>query len=340
MLASADLSQTKLVLAGLLSSKDNQAPVIELRGWTDSQTVFLPKVYIEGEVRAEGLVESLTINQKPVLRKKGKSVFFNTMAELKEGENTIIFEARNEAGIKAIKKISIIRQVAKAFQLAERLSLAVLPFEQKGTQTDASQAFQDNLIAALVNQNRFRVVDRQKLDAILEEQKISQSKLVDQSTAIKLGRLVGAQAIITGSIIESRTGLEIVARLIDTETSDILAITDAYDEMRDLPAIRHLAEGIAIKFHRSFPLQEGIVVDQKGKHIFTDLGADKIELQRRLVIYREEQIKHPVSGKILGSDSVILGRARVSQVMSDLSKGEIVSGESSTIKIQDRVITE
>ncbi|HIJ36607.1 MAG TPA: hypothetical protein HPP59_04955, partial [Deltaproteobacteria bacterium] len=57
-----------------------------------------------------------------------------------------------------------------AMQLEERLSMTVLPFEQKGEVSGASLSFQDNLTDGLVNRNRFRMVERNKLDTILQEQ--------------------------------------------------------------------------------------------------------------------------------------------------------------------------
>lgn len=329
-----------LMLASILGPKDTQPPEIILRDWSESQVVFLPKIYLEGEVRDDRMIESLTINQKSILRRKGKRVFFSYLADLNKGENMITVEARDEAKNKAIRKIKVIRQVPKALQLAERLSLTVLPFEQQGPVSEFSLAFQDHLIYALIRKNRFRIVEREQLDTILQEQNLSSTRVIDQATAIRLGRLAAAQSVITGRIIEGRAGLEIVARLIDTETSEILAIYDVYDEVKDVPALRNLAEGLSLKLLRDFPLLDGNVVDHKGNYIFTDLGAAKIGPQKRLIVYREEPLKHPVSGKILGSDNLILGRARVNQVMPEISKGEIVSGESSAIKTMDKVITE
>ena len=314
--------------------------MIRLRGWTDTQTVFLEKAYIEGDIRDENKIESLTINQTPILRRKGMNIFFGHLADLKAGENHIIIEASDEAGNRATKKIRVIRRIPKALQLAERLSLTVLPFEQKGAVSEASLSFQDNLIDGLVNRNRFSVVERDKLDLILREQKLSRTDLIDRGTALKLGKLIAAKSIVTGSIIETRTGIEIVGRLIDTETAEIMATEDVYDEVKDLPALRSLAEGMAIKFHRDFPLLDGLIIQQKGKDIFTDLGQDKIKIRRRLIVYRDEPIKHPVTGKIMGADNVIVGRARVTQVMAEMSKAEILEGENGGIKRLDKVITE
>ncbi|MBM7622827.1 CsgG/HfaB family protein [Sporohalobacter salinus] len=67
-----------------------------------------------------------------------------------------------------------------------------------------------NLSTLLVNEGQFRIVERTKLKDIMQEQEFSQSGLVNQNaTAIKLGKLLGAQYIVTGSItnldIEEKT---------------------------------------------------------------------------------------------------------------------------------------
>lgn len=340
MLAGTASDTNDLFLAGLFGPADNRPPTINLKGWADTQTVFLKKVYIEGEVSDESMIVSLAVNKVPVLRREGKSIFFGHLAELKKGSNDFLIEARDAGGNTASKTITVTRQIPQALQLEERLSISILPFEQKGEISGHSMAFQDNLINALVNLNRFKIVERDKLDVVLQEQKLSRTKLVDRNTALKLGRLVAAQSIITGSIIETRTGIEIVARLIDTETSEILDTEDVYDEVKDLRALKTLSEGMAVKFHREFPLLGGVVIHQKGKYIFTDLGTDKIKVQRRLIVYREEAFTDPATGKVLGTDNVILGRARVTQVMPKMSKAVILSDKDVLVKRLDKVITE
>lgn len=327
-------------LTGLFGRKDNQSPVIHMKGWTEQQTVFLGKVYIEGQVSDDTRITGLFVNQQPILRREGQTIFFSHLADLKEGENTILIEARDDASNVATFKITIIRRIPKALQMRERMSLTVVPFEQKGIVSEASLSFHDNLINSLVNQNRFQVVDRDQLDKILLEQKISRTQLVDRDTALMLGKLVAARSVITGSIIESRKGLEIVARMIDTETSMIIEMEDVYDETKDLLALKKLSEGLAIKFHKDFPLLDGNVIQQKGNAIFTDLGTGKVKLNHRLIIYREELIKHPITGKVLGADNIIIGRARVTQIQPDISKAEISSIQKVLVRPMDKVITE
>ena len=340
MLACAGTDVTGLLVAGFFGPKDIRAPRISLKGWPDAQTVYIDKVYLDGHAADEGMIESLTLNQKPIMRRKGQRIFFNQVVRLKKGKNTITIEAKDDTGNVATRELIVTRLVPKALQLAERLSMTILPFGQKGAVSDASLSFQDNLTDALVNRNRFRLIERDKLDLILQEQKLSRSRLIDKDTALQLGKLMAAQTIVTGNIIETGIGVEIVGRVIDTETSEILAAEDVYDEVKDLQGLKTLAEGMAIKIHRKFPLLSGTVIKQKGKWIFTDIGDDKIGLQGRLIVYHEEPIKHPVTGKLLGADNEILGRARVVQVMPGMSKAEISDGNPASVKPLDKVISE
>ena len=225
-----------------------------------------------GSVSDDTGVVALTINGRSILRRQGKNIFWNQFVRLEPGQNRLVIEARDDAGNTANHTLTIQRNIPQALQLEERLNMSILPFEHKGEISTAALAFQDNLILALMAQNRFNVVERDRLDAILAEQKLSRTQLIDPGTAVKLGRLAAAQAVMAGSIIQTSTGIEIVGRLIDTETSQILATQDVYDEISDLDAMRLLANGMANKFHREFPLLGGEVIKHKGQYVFTTLG--------------------------------------------------------------------
>jgi hypothetical protein len=254
LVACRDMVESRLFMAGLFSPQDILPPVISVKEWSDSQTVYLEKIYLDGHVVDESILEKVTINGDSILHRKGKRIFFNHIVKLKEGQNILSIEAEDETGNRASKKITVTRIIPKALQLAERLSLAVFPFVQQGTILEAGLSFQDHLIDALVEQSRFRLVERDRLDLILQEQQLSRTRMVDKETALRLGRLVAAQGILNGNIFETNTGIEIVGRVIDTETSEILVVEDVYDEIKEQQAIRTLAQGMAIKVHRRFPL--------------------------------------------------------------------------------------
>lgn len=97
---------------------------------------------------------------------------------------------------------------------------------------------------------------------------------------------------------------------------------------------------MAIKLHREFPVVGGEIVDRKGKAIVTSLGADRLRVQRRVLVVRENPILHPVTGQSLGLDYELLGRARLVQVQQDFSKGEVYPESANEIDPANRVITQ
>ncbi|HHP7235161.1 MAG TPA: FlgO family outer membrane protein, partial [Desulfobacterales bacterium] len=295
---------------------------------------------LEGRVADESNVVQLTVNGAPVIRRQGRMIAFGQLARLTEGSNHFIVQAEDEHGNRETYEIEVVRQIPEALKLEQRLSVTVVPFEQKGEISSFGLSFQENLIDALVNRNRFRVIERSLLDSILQEQKFSRTALVEQSTALQLGRLAAAHTIVTGSVVESRRGVEVIARMIDVETSEILDTEDVYSETRDWESLQTLAEGLAVKFHRRFPLVNGTVLEAKGNVIFTDLGEEKIGCQKRLLVYRNHPIQHPLSGKILGSDTEILSQARVQQVSAEMTKAELLEPTEATVSAFDQVITQ
>jgi TolB-like protein len=340
LVASASRNLHGLLLASIFGPKNSHPPDIQIKDWKNEQTVYLEKIVIDGYIADQGQIDELTVNGKSILRRPGRLIYFNYLVDLKPGENVLTIMASDKAGNRAVEEIIINRKIPLALQLDQRMSLSVMPFEQKGVISAASTSYQDSLIYALVNRNRFRVVEREQLESILQEQKFSRTKLVDQDTALRLGKLAAAQSIITGIIVESRSGIEIIARFIDTETSEILDAEDVYTEAKDLTALKMMADAMALKFHRRFPLVGGIIIDKKGRFIITDMSAEKIGIQKRLIVYRDEPVRHPQSGKLLGADSQIIGRARVKQVHANMTKAELVEPKKQDVDRFDKVITE
>jgi len=67
--------------------------------------------------------------------------------------------------------------------------------------SELSKAATDLMVNALINTNRFRVFERTKVEAILQEQDFQvTSGRVDPSTAVKIGKMFGVDSIVTGSV--------------------------------------------------------------------------------------------------------------------------------------------
>ena len=71
-----------------------------------------------------------------------------------------------------------------------------------GTNLDIGQGISDMLVTALVKDGTYSVIERKALDKILAEQNFSNSDRANPASAAKLGKLLGVDAIIVGSITQ------------------------------------------------------------------------------------------------------------------------------------------
>ena len=92
-------------------------------------------------------------------------------------------------------------------------SIAVLDFNTRGLTSDwwgqfePGVALSDLVADQLVNAHKFNVLERKKLDAVLDEHKLSTAGEVSPATMIASGRLTGARYLVTGNVIQfDRTG--------------------------------------------------------------------------------------------------------------------------------------
>ena len=109
-----------------------------------------------------------------------------------------------------------------------RPTVAVLPFVNSAIgQANAelaplSKGIADLLIIELAQNTGIRVVERENINAILAEQNLARDGRVDDATAARIGRVLGAKHIITGSFVTDRSGTMVLTlKTIDTETSRI-----------------------------------------------------------------------------------------------------------------------
>ena len=97
----------------------------------------------------------------------------------------------------------------------------------------------DLMIQELAANTGVRVVERDAIQKILEEQKLSQDGKVDPSTAVKVGKLLGAAHMVTGVFVTDpkATTMKISLRVFNTETSEIEYTADASDKPDNVLAL-------------------------------------------------------------------------------------------------------
>ena len=69
-----------------------------------------------------------------------------------------------------------------------------------GTDQDVGKGITDLMVQKLVTDGKYRVIERAALDKIISEQNFNNSDRADPSSASKIGRILGVDTIILGSI--------------------------------------------------------------------------------------------------------------------------------------------
>jgi curli biogenesis system outer membrane secretion channel CsgG len=81
--------------------------------------------------------------------------------------------------------------------------VAVVDFEDRAHYGyDIGKGVADMLVTALVESKKFMVIERTELEQVLNEQGLGQSGLVTPQSAAKVGQLLGAEMLVTGSVTE------------------------------------------------------------------------------------------------------------------------------------------
>lgn len=230
---------------------------------------------------------------------------------------------------------------SRVTQVGTRLSLAVLPFDNKGGSPEITSMVQDNMITTLYNLRRFKILERSKIDEIVKEQKLGMTGFIDPAKAVKVGKVAGVDAILMGSISSTATGVAITARLIDTETGTIITAKDAFSDQSSLQNIKGMSQDIAIQIYNDVPLVEGYVIKVDPTLIILDVGTNKgMRKGMKMVIYKEgDAITHPATGEILGKTVTKLGEVLLLEVQEKMSEASILEKEQGqTLAVGNKVV--
>ena len=147
------------------------------------------------------------------------------------------------------------RATERSVEHLGEVTLVILPFENNSvTDPERFAPLSKGLAAMLItdlsnSETRLKLVEREKIQALLKEIALSQSGSVDESTGIEAGKVLGAQTIAIGSFMVLAKKVRIDARIIKVETGEVImaeSIMGDSDDFMDLE--RELAQRIADSF--------------------------------------------------------------------------------------------
>jgi curli biogenesis system outer membrane secretion channel CsgG len=130
-----------------------------------------------------------------------------------------------------------------------------------GQNVDVGKGISDLLVKYLVQDGTYSVIERKAMDKILSEQNFSNSDRANPASAAKLGKLLGVDAIIVGSVTQfgnetkntnvggggyglgkfgiggvgqkkSKAIVNVDARVVDIDTAEILAVASGHGESK------------------------------------------------------------------------------------------------------------
>jgi TolB-like protein len=100
--------------------------------------------------------------------------------------------------------------------------LALRDFDVPGrADQEEAKAFMEEVTTLLARTGQFRLVERLKLEAVIHELKFSLGDLASPDGAKKIGELLGAETIVTGSLVRRGSTVTANVRLINARTGEI-----------------------------------------------------------------------------------------------------------------------
>lgn len=173
------------------------------------------------------------------------------------------------------------------------------------------------LLAALLSDGRFRLLDRRADDLLTRELALVEAGLVDGGTAAAAGRRLASRYVIAGTVTHGERDAECYLRLVHSASGAVVASADAYVERGGSAAAETLFAAAAGRLRQVFPVISGPAGAGDGGRLRLALGGrEGAVVHLRLHLFPGP----PAPG------AVPMGEAEVSEVGADESLARRVAG--------------
>ncbi len=184
-----------------------------------------------------------------------------------------VIEASYEAASIDIQLNRLTNQLIKSLSEEKKSKIAIMEFpDLHGNVSELGKFIPEELTTRLFLTRRFDVVERSLLNKVLEEQNLGMTGLVDVSSAARVGKMLGVEAIVTGTITDLGQSIRINARVIATETAGVFAVSSVSIEKDEyIVAMMQRFE--------TMPVQQTVDATGDPHHEPTELEFPKIRLE-------------------------------------------------------------
>lgn len=173
-----------------------------------------------------------------------------------------------------------------------RPGIAVLPFTDGGSYGQEKEDFealtvgvQQMLITELAANAQLRMVERSQLRQILEEQDLGASGRVDEQTAARIGKIVGAKYMVMGSFVDFYGEMRFDARVVNVETTELEKATYVRGERDDMfSLVIGLAQNVTKEL--SLPALERQVLNERKEHA-DEIPAEAVRMYTKALLAQD-----------------------------------------------------
>lgn len=127
-------------------------------------------------------------------------------------------------------------------------TVAVIPFDDNVISSAEATALSDIFENRLAQTGSFELVERKRIENLMKELNFGTSGFVDQSAAVKAGKILSAQWLVLGSVSKLGKEYSVNVKIVNTESGRI--VTGASGEGKDIIQIKRVVEDIAKKLSK------------------------------------------------------------------------------------------
>ncbi|MEJ5999596.1 CsgG/HfaB family protein [Paucibacter soli] len=240
-------------------------------------------------------------------------------------------------------------------------TLAILPIVKKdhywnwSNKEKVEAEINQTVTEAFFGLKRFKIIEREMLGKVLREGGFQKSGLVDEGTAVAIGKQIGARQVVVGSFStfsNSRheqglgtmyeSGINLNIRIVNTETGSVDNVITVEGKSSGIShaesindAVKMLSKNTQREIGNLFPSLGFVIKLVNDGEALIDLGKSHgVKPGDMFVVYAQgEDIIHPVTGKRIKGERRIVNELKVTAVNDDdLSTAKVV-GEKNVLQV-------
>lgn len=137
------------------------------------------------------------------------------------------------------------------------ITIAILPFQNNSPDKSFDAVgftLADSIAAKMSIKKSFKIVERQKIEALLKEMKLGLTGVLDENTVVKIGKMAGANVMAFGSFSVYDNKVLLIIKLVKVETGEIVG--GAKEKGNDTANLDVLADNAAEKIAGSLSAEK------------------------------------------------------------------------------------